>query len=244
MWDKKHYIERQIQHVKGLDKTNLVHEMRRHNQSTDTTAFRLFEYLQEPDTAYSKLFKTKINKVKLAPPLKGFKSNDDRLYKVKHDQGSTIMIPVRQVERALNDYDRSDSIIQQLQLKETTQMMKNIEKLTQQIVKDPEKRMRKRKLLNLNEHKVSKTNRATPECCVLSRSQREHNDSPLAMSISKRFRSLFDDGPTTGLRTVSPNREQSEERVREMLDCYKSYDIQHKRAPSLHLPKIKRPVLL
>mmetsp|Transcript_4190 Transcript_4190/g.8407 ORF Transcript_4190/g.8407 Transcript_4190/m.8407 type:complete len:242 (+) Transcript_4190:597-1322(+) len=241
MWNKQHYISRQIKQVKGLDKSSHAHEMRRHYESTDKTAYRLFEYLREPDDEFTPLFKTKIKRFKQGPPVKGFKSAEDKKYLVKHEHG-VIVIPSNAIERVLNDPDRSDSIIQQLQLKETTQMMKNLEKLTENIVSDPKRRIRKRKLLDSSIHKIAKSNRVTPDCCALIKNSVVETDSPLSRSISKRYSSLFDDTSTSNARSVSPYREKSEERVREMLDYYKSYDYSPR--PLIHLPLLKRPIAL
>lgn len=241
MWNKELYLSRQIKQVKGLDKNSHTHEMRRHYESSDKTAYRLFEYIKEPDDEYSSMFKTRIKPVKITPRMKGYKSAEDRKHFVKHEHG-VIVIPTASIEKVLNDHDRSDSILEQLKLKETTQMMRNIERLTQSIVQDPTKRIRKRKLIEKSKHRTSKTNRGTPECCLLAKNSHQGSDSPLSRSITKRYSSLFYENveTTTDSRSVSPFKEKSEELVHQMLDYYKSYNYSPK--PRTQLPLIKRPV--
>jgi hypothetical protein len=41
--------------TKALEKTNITHEMRQHSKSVDKSAYRLFEYLKEPDDEFSSL---------------------------------------------------------------------------------------------------------------------------------------------------------------------------------------------
>jgi hypothetical protein len=57
--------------------------------------------------------------------LKGHRSADDRLYLVKHDQGTTA-VPSDQISRALTRKEQSESLIQQMQLKETKEMKTNL----------------------------------------------------------------------------------------------------------------------
>jgi hypothetical protein len=235
MWNKQHFVKQQIQIVKGLEKTSLTHEMRQHHQSAHKSAYRLFKYVKEPDDEFSSLFRTKIKKVRLTPPLKGYRSAEDRLYLVKHDQ-CTIAIPSDQISKALSRKEQSESIIKQMQLKETKEMMRNIDRLAQQIVKTPQKRMRKQKALPVIEHRTSKASRTPPECCILARDSLKDNDTPLSKSILERYRGLFNDSEEdTEQLSLSPYRKESQVRVKELLNCYKSFDFSKKSRAQLPL---------
>jgi hypothetical protein len=236
MWNKQHFVKQQIQIVKGLERTSLTHEMRQHNKSVDKSAYCLFEYLNEPDDEFSSLFRTKIKRVRLTPQLKGYRSADDRLYLVKHDQ-STIAIPSDQISRALARKEQSESLIQQMQLKETKEMMTNIDRLAQQIVKTPQKRMRKPKALQVLGHRTSKASRVPPECCLLAHGSQTDNETPLSKSILERYSGLFNDREREVEQlSQSPYREESQVRVKELLSCYQSFKLSKK--PRARLPRL------